>query len=60
MSIGGPWVTSEPEVYRSDIVMLPWKRKVIGSGHIRLKTAELPRRKPRTIIGDYLADEGNG
>ena len=60
MSIGGPWVSSEPEAYNSEIVRLPWKRKVIRSGRIQLRTAELPRRKPRTIIGDYLADEGYG
>lgn len=60
MSLGGAWVASEPEVYNSGVVNLPWTRKVIFSGKVQFKTAQLPRRAPRTIVGDLLADEGNG
>jgi len=60
MSLGGAWVASEPEVYNSGVVNLPWARKVIFSGKVQFKTAQLPRRAPRTIVGGSLADEGNG
>lgn len=60
MSLGGAWVASEPEVYNSGVVNLPWTRKVIFSGKVQFKTALLRRRAPRTIVGDFLADEGNG
>ena len=59
MSIGGAWVAAEPDVYSSGVVNLPWARKIIFSGKVQFKTAQLARRKPRTIIGDF-ADEGNG
>jgi hypothetical protein len=60
MSLGGAWITSEPEVYSSGVVTLPWARKVIYSGKVKFKTAQLRRRAPRTIIGDFNAEEGNG
>ena len=59
MSLGGAWVASEPED-SSGIVNLRWPRKVIFSGKVQFKTAQLPRRAPRTIVGDFFADEGNG
>ena len=59
MSIGGSWVASDVDVFSSGVVSLPWKRKVIYSGRVQLKLAQLPKRKPRTIIGDHFADEGN-
>ena len=60
MSLGGAWVGAEPDAYSSGVVNLPWKRKVIFSGKVQIKTALLPRRTPRTIVGDTVADEGNG
>ncbi len=60
MSLGGAWIASEPEVYNSGVVNLPWTRKVIFSGKVQFKTSQLPRRAPRTIVSDFLADEGNG
>lgn len=60
MSLGSAWVASEPEVCNSGVVNLQWPRKVIFSGKLQFKTAQLPRRAPRTIVGAFLADEGNG
>jgi len=60
MSLGSAWVAAEPEVYNGGVVRLPWARRVICSGKVRFKTAQLPRRLPRTLVGDFLDDEGNG
>jgi hypothetical protein len=59
MSLGSAWVASEPEVYNSGVLKLPWERKVIYSRNAAVKTSQLPRRAPRTIIADFL-DEENG
>ncbi|HZP92094.1 MAG TPA: hypothetical protein VFB20_04335 [Burkholderiales bacterium] len=60
MALGGSWVVSEPEINASEVVSLPWSRKVIYSRKVKIKTADMQRRPLRNIIDDFVEDEGNG
>ena len=52
MAIGGAWLATEP-INDVDVMHLRWNRKVITSGRIVINIAHLPKRAPRTIVGDY-------
>jgi hypothetical protein len=57
MSLASPWLASEPEVYNSGVLDLPWSRKVLFSGELQFATHQLQRRPPRTIIADDVGEE---
>lgn len=60
MALGGVWVISDPVEDREiGVVRLAWPRRVIHSERIRIRIAQLPRRRPRTIISDAHLGEEN-
>jgi|SRR6266850_106370 len=57
MSLASSWLASEPEVYNSGVLDLPWSRKVLYSGEVHFTRQQLQRRGPRTIIADDVGEE---
>lgn len=52
MGVGSEWVATEP-INDIGVVDVRWKRRVVATGIVVVKTASLPRRAPRVIFGDY-------